>query len=108
MLDAAGGITAIDLAVAAGSDQTTGDTVAVANVESVDASILTTGQAVTITGSSGANTVIAGAGSDTIHGGGGLDAIQAGGGEDRCRQYQGKRRQEAKTETGHGNLSVTL
>ncbi|MER2624345.1 MAG: calcium-binding protein, partial [Accumulibacter sp.] len=104
VLDAAGGITAIDLAVAAGSDQTTGDTVAVANVESVDASILTTGQAVTITGSSGANTVIAGAGSDTIHGGGGLDAIQAGGGEDRV-DYWGA---EASLDGGTGLDTLVL
>ena len=81
-LTTAGGITAVDLSVAAGSDQTAGDTVTVKNFENVDASILNASQAVTIIGTTGANTITGGAGADTIRGGGGADSIGAGGGDD--------------------------
>src|SRR6202035_3668438 len=50
-----GGTTAVNLAVAAGSDQTTGDTASVINFENVDASALSV--ALTVTGSSSANAI---------------------------------------------------
>ena len=55
VLAASGGITAINFSVSAGTDQTAGDTVAVANFEYLNASALSTG--ITITGSSGRNDV---------------------------------------------------
>ena len=79
VLAATGGITSINLGVAAGADQTTGDTVNVTNVESVNAGIFTT--ALTVTGSSGANTITTGSGNDTI------------GRRGRCGQHQRRRRQ---------------
>ena len=82
---ATGGITAINLSVAAGADQTTGDSVSVANFESINASIFTT--ALTVIGSSVANTITTGSGNDTIDGGGGADAISAGGGNDTVSYY---------------------
>ena len=45
-----GGITAVNFAVSAGADQTTGDTVSVANFENLDAAAITS--ALTVTGSS--------------------------------------------------------
>ncbi len=81
-LAAQGGITTIDLSVTSGSDQTTGDTVSVIDFENVDASVLSSGQTITLIGSSSANVLVAGAGNDTIHGGGGADAISAGAGND--------------------------
>jgi Ca2+-binding RTX toxin-like protein len=80
VLAASGGVTAIDLSVAAGADQTSGDAVAVSNFESVDASVMTT--AISVTGSTGANTITTGSGVDTIDGGGGADVINAGDGDD--------------------------
>ncbi|MDB5733252.1 MAG: hemolysin-type calcium-binding region, partial [Variovorax sp.] len=80
VLGASGGITAINLSVAAGADQTSGDAVLVANFESVDASVLTT--SVSVTGSSAANAITTGSGADVIDGGGGADVIDAGAGDD--------------------------
>ncbi len=80
VMAASGGTTAINLSVAAGSDQTTGDSVSVTNFENVDASAV--GSALTITGSSGVNTIIGGSGNEIIDGGGGLDVITAGSGND--------------------------
>ena len=85
ILAASGGTTAINLSVAAGSDQTTGDTVSIANFENVDASAL--GSALTVTGSSAANTITTGSGNDIIDGGGGADVIVAGGGNDSVAYY---------------------
>jgi Ca2+-binding RTX toxin-like protein len=85
ILTASGGITAVNFAVAAGSDQTTGDAVSVANFESLDASVVTS--ALTVTGSSSANTITTGSGNDTIDGGGGADVINAGAGDDTVSYY---------------------
>ena len=85
VLAATGGITAINLAVAAGADQTTGDSVSVANFENINAGIFTT--ALTVTGSSAANAITTGSGNDTIDGGGGADVIAAGGGNDTVSYY---------------------
>jgi hypothetical protein len=82
---ATGGVTAINFAVAAGADQTTGDSVNVANFESVNAGIFTT--ALTVTGSSVANVITTGSGNDTIDGGGGADVITAGTGNDTVSYY---------------------
>ena len=80
ILSASGATTAINLAVSAGTDQTTGDTVAVTNFQSVNAGALST--ALTLTGSTGANTIIGSAGASTIDGNGGTDSITAGAGAD--------------------------
>jgi Ca2+-binding RTX toxin-like protein len=85
ILAAMGGITAVNFAVAAGADQTTGDTVSVTNFESLNASIATT--ALTVTGSSGGNNITTGSGNDTIDGGGGGDSISAGAGNDTVYYY---------------------
>ena len=85
ILAVSGGTTAINLSVAAGSDQTTGDTVNTTNFENVDASAL--GSALTVTGSSAANTITTGSGNDTIDGGGGADVIVAGVGNDSVAYY---------------------
>ncbi len=85
VLAAAGGLTAVNFSVAAGADQTAGDTVIVANFENVDASVLTT--ALTVTGSSGANVIKTGSGNDIIDGGGGGDSISAGAGDDTVSYY---------------------
>ena len=69
-LAASGGITAVNFAVAAGVDQTTGDSVAILNFENLNASAMTT--ALAVTGSSGANVITTGSGNDIIAGGGGL------------------------------------
>jgi len=76
VLAAGGGITAINLGVTAGADQTTGDSVAVSNFEYVNASALSTG--ITITGSSGTNFLTGGSGADTIDGAGGADRHRRG------------------------------
>jgi len=73
-------VTAVNFSVAAGLDQTAGDTANVTNFENVDATAMTT--ALTVTGSLLANTIQTGSGNDTIHGGGGGDAIDAGAGND--------------------------
>ena len=80
MLTAGCTVTAVNFAVAAGSDQTTGDSVSIVNFENLDASAMTT--ALNVTGSSGANVVTTGSGDDTIRGGGGADIISAGAGND--------------------------
>src|SRR6185295_8707653 len=82
---ATGGVTAINLAAAAGADQTTGDSAGIANFESVNAGIFTT--ALTITASSVANTITTGSGNDIIDGGGGADMISAGIGNDTVSYY---------------------
>ena len=84
VLAAAGGLTAVNFAVAAGADQTAGDTVIVANFENVDASRCSP-RRLTVTGSSAANVITTGSGNDIIDGGGGADAIMAGGGNDTVR-----------------------
>ncbi|OYU48255.1 MAG: hypothetical protein CFE31_11385 [Rhizobiales bacterium PAR1] len=96
------GITTIDLSVAAGSDQTTGDTVSVANIESVNAGTLTS--AVTVTGSTGANTLTTGSGNDTLDGNGGLDIIAAGAGNDTV-SYNGS---ETAIDGGSGTNTLVL
>jgi Ca2+-binding RTX toxin-like protein len=85
VLAAAGGTSAVNLSVAAGSDQTAGDSVSVTNFENIDASALSS--ALTVTGSSSANTITTGSGNDTIDGGGGADVIAAGGGNDTISYY---------------------
>ena len=85
VLATSGGITSINFVVAAGSDQTVGDTVSVANFENLDASVLTT--ALTVVGSAAANTITTGSGNDTIDGGGGADVINGGGGNDTAFYY---------------------
>ncbi len=102
ILRASGGTTAVDFTVAAGSDQTLGDSVAVRNFENVDASALAT--ALTVTGTSGANGLITGAGDDTIDGGGGADTIDAGGGDDTVNYYGG----EAAIDGGTGANTLLL
>ena len=85
VLATSGGITSINFVVAAGSDQTVGDTVSVANFENLDASVLTT--ALTVVGSAAANAITTGSGNDTIDGGGGADVINGGGGNDTAFYY---------------------
>ncbi len=99
---AGSGVTAVNLAVAAGSDQTTGDGASVANFESFDGSALTA--ALTVTGSSGANSLVTGSGADTINGGGGTDAINAGGGNDTVT-YNGA---ETSIDGGSGTNTLVL
>ena len=97
-----GGITRIDLSVAPGSDETTGDSVNVTNIQNIDASILTT--AVAVTGSSSANVITTGSGNDVIDGGGGSDAIDAGAGDDRVSYYNS----EVSIDGGTGNNTLVL
>jgi Ca2+-binding RTX toxin-like protein len=85
IITAGASITAVNFAVAAGSDQTTGDGVSVTNFENLDASALTT--ALVVTGSAFANTITTGSGNDTIDGGGGTDVIVAGAGNDTVCYY---------------------
>ena len=80
-----GGITAVNFSVAAGNDQTTGDTVSVTNFETLDAGVATT--ALTVTGSAGGNNITTGSGNDIIDGGGGGDIITAGAGNDTVSYY---------------------
>ena len=58
VLAASSTVTAVNFAVPAGSDQTTGDTVTITNFENLNASAMTT--ALTVTGSSGANAITTG------------------------------------------------
>ena len=102
ILDNPGGITRIDLSVAPGSDQTTGDSVDVADFQNVDASILTTG--VAVTGSSSANVITTGSGNDVIDGGGGSDAINAGAGNDTVSYYNS----EVSIDGGAGTNTLVL
>jgi Ca2+-binding RTX toxin-like protein len=78
-------VTAVNFAVAAGSDQTTGDSANVTNFENLDASAVTA--ALTVTGSAAANVITTGSGNDTIDGGGGADVINSGGGNDTVSYY---------------------
>ena len=80
VLPASSSVTTVNFAVAAGLDQTAGDTAMVANFESLDAGAMAT--ALTVTGSLLANTITTGSGNDIIHGGGGGDIIRAGAGND--------------------------
>ena len=80
VLPASSTVTAVNFAVAAGLDQTAGDTATVANFESLDAGAMAT--ALTVTGSLLANTITTGSGNDIIRGGGGGDIISAGAGND--------------------------
>ncbi len=80
VLAAMGGITAVDFSVAAGSDQTTGDTLSVTNFENLNASIATIG--LTVTASAGGSYITTGSGNDTITGGTGGDNINSGAGDD--------------------------
>ena len=102
VLAAAGGTTAISFAVAAGADQTSGDSVSVTNFESVDASAISS--ALTVTGSSSANTITTGSGNDTIDGGGGADVISAGGGNDTVT-YRGS---ETSIDGGTGTNTLVM
>src|SRR6202012_4148361 len=95
-------VTAVNFAVAAGVDQTVGDTAVVTNFENLDASALTT--ALTVTGSPLANTIITGSGNDIIHGGGGADIIEAGAGNDSV-DYWGT---ETSIDGGSGANTLVL
>ena len=102
VLAATGGITAVNFSVAAGSDQTAGDSVLVANFENLDASVATT--ALTVLGSSGVNDITTGSGNDTIDGGGGADIIAAGAGNDTV-SYRGT---EFSIDGGTGTNTLLL
>ncbi len=102
VLAASGGVTAVNFTVAAGADQTAGDTAIVANFENVDASVMTSG--LTVTGSSSANTITTGSGNDTIDGGGGADVISAGGGDDTVSYYNS----EVSIDGGSGTNTLLL
>lgn len=67
----------VDLSAA---DQTRGDAASTTGFESVDASLLR--QGVALTGSAGANTLLGGQGDDVIRGGKGADALAGAGGAD--------------------------
>jgi len=81
VLSTTSGVTTINLAVTAGTDETTGDSVTVTNFESIDATSFTT--SLNIIGSSAYNGIRGGSGGNTIDGGGGADQIYAGSGDDR-------------------------
>ena len=102
VIDNPGGITRVDLSVAPGSDQTTGDIVNVANFQNIDASILTTG--IVVTGSSSANAITTGSGNDTIDGGGGADVVSAGAGNDVVSYYGS----EVSIDGGSGTNTLVL
>src|SRR5450631_3160766 len=102
ILDNPGGVTRVDLSVAPGSDQTIGDSVNVADFQNIDASILTTG--IAVTGSSSANAITTGSGNDTIDGGGGSDTINAGAGDDTVSYYNS----EVSIDGGAGTNTLVL
>ena len=102
VLAVSGGTTAVNFSVSAGADQTTGDSVSVANFESLDASALSS--ALTVTGSSAANTITTGSGNDVIDGGGGADVISAGLGNDTVT-YRGT---ETSIDGGGGTNTLVL
>src|SRR5450631_1622299 len=102
VLAGSGGITAVNFAVAAGTDQTTGDTVSVTNFENLDASFVT--KAMTVTGSSSANAITTGSGNDIIDGGGGVDVINAGAGDDTVSYYN----TEASVDGGIGTNTLMM
>ena len=86
VLAATGGVTAVNLSVAAGVDQTTGDTVSDHEFRK-SRRLASQPRRLTVTGSSAANTITTGSGNDTIDGGGGADVINAGGGNDTVSYY---------------------
>jgi len=102
VLSTAAGITSVNFAVAAGLDQTVGDTVSVSNFENLDASALAS--ALTVTGSAAANTITTGGGNDAIDGGGGADIIAAGAGNDTVFYYG----TETSIDGGTGTNTLTL
>ena len=102
VLAAVGGITAVNFSVVAGADQTTGDSVVVANFENLNASVATT--ALNVLGSTGVNNITTGSGNDTIDGGGGADIINAGDGNDTV-SYRGT---EFSIDGGNGTNTLLL
>jgi len=102
VLAASGGATAVNFSVTAGSDQTTGDSVSVNQLESIDASLISS--ALTLTGSSSANTITGGSGNDTIDGGGGADIVAAGSGNDTVT-YRGS---ETSIDGGTGTNTLLM
>jgi Ca2+-binding RTX toxin-like protein len=102
VLASSGGITAVNFAVGAGVDQTTGDSVSVTNFDNLDASILSS--AVSVTGSSSANTITTGSGNDVIDGDSGADIISAGGGNDTVT-YHGT---ETSIDGGGGTNTLVM
>src|SRR5450432_3954212 len=102
ILDNPGGVTRVDLSVAPGADQTIGDSVNVADFQNIDASILTTG--IAVTGSSSANTITTGSGDDVIDGGGGSDTINARAGNDTVSYYNS----EVSIDGGAGTNTLVL
>jgi Ca2+-binding RTX toxin-like protein len=102
VLAASAGTTAINLSVAAGADQTSGDSIAISNFEHVDASALSAN--LTVTGSTSANTLITGSGNDILDGGGGADSLNAGNGNDTVT-YHGS---EATIDGGGGTNTLVL
>ncbi len=102
VMAASGGTTQVNFAVAAGSDQTVGDSVNVTRFENLDASALSSN--LTVTGSTAANSIITGSGNDAIDGGGGADVINAGAGDDSIA-YHGT---EASIDGGSGTNTIRL
>ncbi len=102
ILTAGSSVTAVNFAVSSGLDQTAGDSTAVANFESLDASALTT--AISVTGLSLANTIKTGSGNDSIDGGGGADVITAGAGNDSVSYYGS----ETSVDGGAGTNTLVL
>src|SRR6202042_829188 len=102
IISAGAALTAVNFAVASGSDQSTGDSVSVTNFENLNASALTT--ALVVTGSAFANTITTGSGNDTIDGGGGTDVIAAGAGDDTVSYYGS----ETSLDGGTGNNTLLL
>ena len=102
ILRAGTSVTAIDFGVLAGSDQTTGDSVNVANFENLDAGAVTT--TLTVTGAASANVITTGSGDDTIDSAGGADIINAGAGNDTI-SYRGT---EASIDAGTGIDTLVL
>ncbi len=102
VLAASSSVTAVNFALAAGVDQTAGDSVNITGFENVDASAMTT--ALAVTGSSGANAISTGSGNDVIHGGGGADIILAGAGNDTV-DYWGT---EVSIDGGTGNNTLVV
>ena len=95
-------VTAVNFAVVAGADQTTGDAASIRNFENLDAGAVTT--ALAVTGSSAANSITTGSGNDSIDGGGGADIIHAGAGDDTVT-YHGT---EASIDAGAGVNTLVL
>ena len=96
------GLSSVNLAAAAGTDITGGDSVSVKNFQNLDSSAV--GNALTVTGSSAANSITTGGGVDTIDGGGGADVISSGGGNDVVT-YRGT---EVSIDAGAGTDMLVL